>query len=1128
MTIDIAGRYRLLDMLGEGGMGKVFRAEDRLFGRLVALKQVRLLFDPLTLRPPHLGAASADANTIVDRAQSEFRLALAQEFKILASLRHPNIVSVLDYGFDEFRQPYFVMELLSASQPITEAATYAAPNTRLMYLAQMVQALAYLHRRSILHRDLKPDNILVADQRVRLLDFGLSLVAGEGDHPDDLSGTLQYMAPELLDGKRASPQSDLFAAGVIAYEMFAGEHPFAATTLSDMVDRICNADPDLAALDAPAEVVNVIQRLLHKQPGQRFRSAQEALHALQAAPHAALDVEPPVIRESFLQASQFVGRDVELDHLMAGWRNTVGGRGAIWLIGGESGIGKSRLLDEFRTRTLVDGATVVSGQAARQGHPFQLWREVVARLALNVTLDTNTLSVLQLIAPTLSHILGVQLPPVHPQQVTEGQLQDALVTLLRHQPQTVVMLLEDIHLALSDLVILRRLALIIAELRLLIVCTYRSDELPALPDQLTEAHVLRLARLSEQETTQLVGSMVGHAPADLVSFLQRETEGNVFFLVEAVRTLAEEAGSLDNVSVHALPTHIFTGGVQQFIERRINRVSSAALPVLKVAAAVGRLIDLPVLERIDARFDLESWLLECSDAAIVEVRDEHWQFTHDKLREGVLNLLTDEERPRLYWQTASALEAVRSGDHASAGRIAAHWGMAGNPQREMHFSLLAAEHSLGVNLFSEAHQHASRALALCEQLGVDPETYLQAMATLARTTWHMADYAQAGPLLRRSIQLAAHLHRDTLRIDLTLALGELLRRQGRADEGQQMLQAGYWLAVERGDQAQVATALLRQVTPVLDLGWDVVRDKVEQALVIYRAIGDELGQARAALRKAMILAEPHEADEARQLLNFAGEVLKSHHERTSYVEVLRLMAAQYVTDGNLHQADQLAREGLRAARETGGKRQVAAMLQLLGAIANRLDNLAEAEAYNRDAAAIFRDMNEVAFLAYTLASLGQILHQRDQLTAAQKALEEALALAHQHDIHEIELTALTCLAKVYSDRGSPDIARRCVRQGFELARDGSITLEKAYLLEACLYVDEHAGDYAQAALIASFLTHFDSGDEFLKAAAAKSLTRLLALLPADQREPISQDGSRLSVEEMIARAISNASRGAPR
>src|SRR5258708_18345088 len=212
----IGRRYQLLDPLGQGGMGIVFRAVDRLSGQHVALK--------------HVMAPTEQLLFASQTGKADLRLALASEFQILATLRHPNIIGVLDYGFDEQLRPYFTMDLLEQPRTLMKAARDAALPIKIDLLVQMLQALTYVHRRGIVHRDLKPSNVLVGqDSKVKVLDFGLSLEVGQ---VQDSSGTLAYMAPEVMKGERASIAADLYAVGVMAYELLVGHHPFDTDNIS--------------------------------------------------------------------------------------------------------------------------------------------------------------------------------------------------------------------------------------------------------------------------------------------------------------------------------------------------------------------------------------------------------------------------------------------------------------------------------------------------------------------------------------------------------------------------------------------------------------------------------------------------------------------------------------------------------------------------------------------------------------------------------------------------------------------------------------------------------------------------------------------------------------------------------
>ena len=218
----------------------------------------------------------------------------------------------------------------------------------------------------MIHRDLKPENVVVVDGQVKVLDFGLSVrrrddaVEGEG-----CAGTLAYMAPELLQGAPASERSDLYAVGVIAHELFTGR------LRSARVDANRTPVSDLDALD-PA-LRPVVEHLLAPRPEDRYADAADVIAALATAVGQPIAVETVATRESFLRTAALVGRERELNVLLDALIEASRDRGATWIVSGESGVGKSRLLDELRTRALVHGVFLARGQSVSHGpRIFQL------------------------------------------------------------------------------------------------------------------------------------------------------------------------------------------------------------------------------------------------------------------------------------------------------------------------------------------------------------------------------------------------------------------------------------------------------------------------------------------------------------------------------------------------------------------------------------------------------------------------------------------------------------------------------------------------------------------------------------------------------------------------------------
>jgi tetratricopeptide (TPR) repeat protein len=707
-------RYQLLSRIGSGGMGVVYRALDRLTGQIVALKQVTWI---------------ADTSLASENSKLDLRLILTREFKTLASLRHPHIISVLDYGFgapDENgqRQPFFTMDLLEDAEEIVKAARDLPLSEQVELLIQMLYAIAYLHRRGILHRDLKPGNVVVVNGEVKVLDFGVSINRDQQTegHP---AGTLAYMAPELLQGDHASEASDLYSVGMIAYEMFTGRFPFEFSDITQLLKQIMTTPVNIFIEGVDSGISHVLGRLLAKSPDDRYASAHETMVALSVAVDKTVPRETSLVRESFLQAAKFVGRGLELSELTQALARTVDERtGSAWLIGGESGAGKSRLIDELGTRALVEGAFVLRGHATdKSNDPYDMWREILRRLTLQIDLSELEASVLKNFVPDITALLEYDIPdaPSLDPQATQERLHHVIRDMLRRccEAQSYVIILEDLHWAENEgLALLEYLLTETRDLPVLWVASYRDDEQPEVPKHLPAMKLLRLDRLTSHDIALLSESMLGAAgrQENVVDLLQRETEGNVFFMVEVVRALAEDAGTLEQVGIKTLPEKVFAGGLELVIRRRLDRLPSWTHPMLHVAAVAGRQLDTKVFKQIDPKIDLENWLTTCSDVAVLDVQDERWRFAHDKLREGVLAELSEVRRKQLHGQVAWAIEHVYPDDPAQAATLTYHWRALGDATKVAHYARLAGQQSVRYGANRAAKTFFEQALDATNQL----------------------------------------------------------------------------------------------------------------------------------------------------------------------------------------------------------------------------------------------------------------------------------------------------------------------------------------------------------------------------------------------------------------------------
>jgi eukaryotic-like serine/threonine-protein kinase len=293
------GPYEVLSLLGEGGMGQVYRARDERLSREVALKVVH-------------GGLARDV---------ERRKRFEHEAKAVGALNHPNIVAVYDTGETD-GSPYIVSELLQGETLRERMATSSLGTRKAVdYGVQIARGLAAAHEKGIVHRDLKPENLfLTRDGVVKILDFGIAklgragderavsdaeTLSGTGTSPGTLLGTVGYMSPEQVRGLGTDYRADIFSFGAVLFEMLTGRRAFRSATAADTLSAILREDPTEAlevGSSLPPGLLRVLRRCLEKAPEERFQTARDLAFALEGATTGwsrsavAVTEAPPTVR----------------------------------------------------------------------------------------------------------------------------------------------------------------------------------------------------------------------------------------------------------------------------------------------------------------------------------------------------------------------------------------------------------------------------------------------------------------------------------------------------------------------------------------------------------------------------------------------------------------------------------------------------------------------------------------------------------------------------------------------------------------------------------------------------------------------------------------------------------------
>jgi serine/threonine protein kinase/tetratricopeptide (TPR) repeat protein len=1047
----INGRYRLLDRIGAGGMGEVYRAADLLTvgGERVAIK--RLTTDTANLR-----FASFDSKTLDD--SSAQRIALAHEFRTLAGLRHPNIIRVRDYGFDG-DAPFLVMDLLDNAQSLHSAGRDLNTAGKVDLIVQMLGALAYLHQRGIVHRDLKPENVLVVDGVVKLLDFGLAISRDAMPEADRVAGTLAYMAPEVLAGGDPTPASDLYAVGVMAYELLTGQPPFPFDTVSSFIRQVLREPPDISRLyaldlppsdeppptsaeadtepdgtvwititppqesaprpDAPLSLPEVVIRLLEKKPEARFPNARAATQAFCASIGLPPPQENQAVREGYLQSAEFIGRERELAQLMAAFEQARTGAGSTWLIGGESGVGKSRLVDELRIRALVSGAVVMRGQAVLDGVPFQLWRDplrqLIIRGGVEGKISPEQAALFKPLLPELDALWvsatgGDPLPssPDLDDETRRGRgiklAMETFAGLAGESGVLLLLILEDVQWAEEGLITLQILTGIAQERPLMIIATYRDDEMPDLPEKLPAAQHLRLERFSSRQIERLTDAMlgVGHVPPMLHDLLERETEGNAFFLVEVVRALAEEAGSLSELARRAsLPGRVLAGGVQQVVWRRLNRVPEDGRDLLRLAAVAGRAVDPALLMAAAGRYGIstggmsvEEWLGLCANVAVLEVSDGRWRFAHDKLREALLESLQPDDLTRLSRQAAETLEAITPDPRARmklASVLARHWRTAGDAEREKAYIVEAAKQNFDAQNYIDAAELYARAALL--RADDPPPDLAKIYLEWARSDFHIGEYERV-KVNAAHAQALFEAENDPFNIAEAMTLvGEAHMRSGEQDQAEALFNETLRLRRSIQHEEHIAFSLMNLGGVAFSRGDNAQAQTYwEDALAIMERVSSPRDISSALTNVAMLYDMNGETARAEPMFKRAIDIQRALKDRERLSHTLVNYAWLKLGQRDFDQADRLAEEALYLGRLIGDWLLVGFGLQLSGEIATLRGDLRTAQARYTASSALRRRMRHHVLLVDSLDYLAWTNWLLGDAAGARTALRESLPI----------------------------------------------------------------------------------------------------------------------------------------
>ena len=953
-------KYQIQAHLGTGGMGEVYRVLDLEQDRVCALKILNEMMD-----------------------EQAVRRRFHREFQGLNRFQHPRLVRTYAWGFAEER-PYFTMEYLpgkTLEKIITDQALLARFRASYFFtfVQQIAEGLAYIYAQGAVHRDLKPSNIMVLETEdgieTTILDLGLAkfrhLHSMSFTQTGATIGTAEYMSPEQGKGLWVDHRSDLYSLGVILYEMLTGAPPFSGQNpVSVILKHIRESPPPMgeADVEVPEQTQQIVLRLLAKESVDRYQSAEELVRALQSGfvppDDEQRDMPLKVMRP------QFVGRESEMKTLRAMLKDALVGEQRVVLISGESGVGKSRLVEELLGDARVYNFLCLKSAGREEGG--QIYGALIDAFQ------------------GMTNLMG-RMPD--PEETDKFSVMERWLQLLKRlrAKKPIVLCLEDIQwldeLSLEFL----QYALRDPEPCPFLLClTCRRSNLEPLAEEIENfihgnefagVTQIQLKNLSQEESGYLAASMLGERsiPSDALQTLFRETGGQPVFVVEAVRALVNADVVRQGVSGHwqwgAFSETLLSDDFSEVLYRRVATLPGVQRRVLEYAcvflsdfsfellAEVWRSDELELLDVLD---DLiaEGLLEACGEA------EDRYRFSQELCRRAIYDRLQDVRRRLLHREIGNTLEKTEQIEELTE-ELADHFAAAEERDKAVKYMCRAGKKALKKHAYRQARKRFETVRDWVADDAFESQAdAIDFLCDYAEVLRNCSQHNRALKLLDEAKGLLPDDRKDLkARILWNEGVIHSVLQHGEIAEEYMLKALRLYRELDDLDgeiQALGSLAYLCDVSGRHDEAVAYMLMEIEK----YSALGKLQNKAVIQMRKGMVA-----------LVGFRFEIAKEHLEATIKtsrglglehyrIRVLNLLSRVYFCLGDLNQAEAICYEVIGDWRKRGIVYWEAMNLLRLGEMALERGNFSEALEYAETSSERFLQTSrkDYVYRAYAIAA----------------------------------------------------------------------------------------------------------------------------------------------------------------
>ncbi|MBN1551215.1 tetratricopeptide repeat protein [bacterium] len=922
-------------------------------------------------------------------------------------------------------------EFQKSQMPVNEIERVPAARGALIQsltiIYRLCHTLAFLHGEGIIHGDLKPENILVRPEGIpKILDFGLVTQIWKDVSREMLEseiysgGTAVYIAPEQIRGELLDARTDLYALGCIIYELLTGRPPFMGSSLKQIIISKLELDPtppSKLAYGIPEALDKLVIRLLDRKPQHRIGHADDIASVLLGLGVPQIDTSEMPIPKAYLYRPRFAGRENLMQTLLLQLQTLESRNGDILLIGGESGIGKTRLLMRIARNARRLKHRVITSECSRTGSlgltgiqetipPLLPFRSLIKYIvdAVKVRGEKEVIrvfgqrgKVLAKVVPEIEDLPGQQhYSEAHPLPASAARLRlfsylsDTLREFIK---DSMMLLLDDLHTAddmtVGFLEFILRTGLL-KRLPLLIVCTYRSEELTPEIQRLINTPTVKhhvLEKLDFSAVESIISDMLGVADVSktFVSYLTNFSEGNPFFLSEYLRTavsegllyrdtegywqVAPESRKFATTSdFESLP---LPKALKELVERRLDLMGEKTRDVVYTAAAIGN--DIPTLLLWNV-MPMGDDLLDTLDNLIKkqvlhETEPGTLKFVHSKFRKVAYENIPLEQRKIIHMKIALAMESMHDTTQGDiAGSLARHWEQSGDTEKAAGYYARFANWAVNNFALKDADSAYRSFLAMNQKISA--ESIVIRLTYAENVLIFEGKHSLAAEQFKIAKDEAEKFGLAPLEARSLLGLANIGRLQGMTSDAEIACQKALSIYRQQNDEQGEAIAY-RIMAGVCFARAELEKAHIlcEKALAIHRKYSNSAGEAAVMVNLATVLWMLGNGDRAVSILTEALNILRGESNRQFYARCMGNLGNIYKFQGDIKKAKELYEKALEIFTEIGDRQSIGIFTMNLACVFSLMNQENKALDWFEKALKIFRDIQDSAMEGLTLNNL---------------------------------------------------------------------------------------------------------------------------------------------------------------